>query len=240
MSQIASRAAGLMAAPLPLPVSMVAGDPATGTLALVAVPAATPHPRTVAVPACAGTAATTAATVATAVVNGEPSASPAGDATAVPATTSSPAATGAAAAPATTTFSTRPAATATTTAQLGTATAFPAPATATATASGGFGGAVTALVVVIALIFALAWLAKRMPVLGGGAAGNASLRIVGSLALGPRERVIVIAVGDTQLLLGVGAGGTRTLHTLSEPLPVATSTTPAFAQLLAQHFGKKA
>jgi len=50
----------------------------------------------------------------------------------------------------------------------------------------------------------------------------------------------VIAVGDTQLLLGVGAGGTRTLHTLSEPLPVAASTTPAFAQLLAQHFGKKA
>ena len=107
-------------------------------------------------------------------------------------------------------------------------------------AAGGIGGAVGALIVVIALILALAWLAKRMPVLGGGAAGNPSLRIVGSLALGPRERLVVVAVGDTQLLLGVGAGGTRTLHTLDQPLPVGAPAAPAFAQLLAQHFGKKA
>jgi flagellar protein FliO/FliZ len=100
------------------------------------------------------------------------------------------------------------------------------------------GGAVFALVVVIGLILALAWLARRMPGLGG--ASNPALRIVGSLALGPRERLVVVAVGDTQLLLGVGAGGTRALHTLDQPLPVAAPATPAFAQLLAQHFGKKA
>lgn len=106
--------------------------------------------------------------------------------------------------------------------------------------AGSIGGAVFALVLVIGLILVLAWLAKRMP--GIGAAGNTSaLRVVGSLALGPRERVVVVAVGQTQLLLGVGAGGTRTLHTLAEPLPVAPAkTAPAFAQLLAQHFGNKA
>lgn len=125
---------------------------------------------------------------------------------------------------------------ATTTAHAGSATTFPAPPSA----AGGIGGAVTALVIVIALILALAWLAKRMPVLGGGIGANPALRVVGSLALGPRERVVVVAVGDTQLLLGVGAGGTRILHTLDQPLPVATASTPAFAQLLAQHFGKKA
>lgn len=113
----------------------------------------------------------------------------------------------------------------------------PAPAASPANA-GSIGGAVFALVVVIGLILALAWLAKRMP--GFGGASNPALRIVGSLALGPRERLVVVAVGDTQLLLGVGAGGTRTLHTLDEPLPVATTSPPAFAQLLAQHFGKKA
>ncbi|HEY5803035.1 MAG TPA: flagellar biosynthetic protein FliO [Lysobacter sp.] len=112
-----------------------------------------------------------------------------------------------------------------------------APAASPSTA-GSIGGAVFALVVVIGLILALAWLAKRMPGLGG--ASNPALRIVGSLALGPRERLVVVAVGDTQLLLGVGAGGTRTLHTLEQPLPVAAPATPAFAQLLAQHFGKKA
>ncbi|MGO4220288.1 flagellar biosynthetic protein FliO [Lysobacter sp. TAF61] len=104
--------------------------------------------------------------------------------------------------------------------------------------AGSIGGAVLALMLVIGLIFALAWLARRMPGMGG--ASNPALRIVGSLALGPRERLVVVAVGETQLLLGVGAGGTRTLHTLDAPLPLATPATPAFAQLLAQHFGKKA
>ena len=106
-------------------------------------------------------------------------------------------------------------------------------------AAGAVGGTVFALLFVLALILALAWLAKRMPGVAG--AGNPALRIVGSLSLGPRERVVVVDVGGTQLLLGVGAGGTRALHTLAAPLPVAerTPATP-FAQLLAQHFGKKA
>lgn len=116
----------------------------------------------------------------------------------------------------------------------------PAPTPPSPAPAGNIGGAVLALVMVIGLILALAWLAKRMPGFRG-AGGSAALRIVGSLALSPRERLVVVAVGDTQLVLGVGAGGTRTLHTLSEPLPVAApAAPPAFAQLLAQHFGKKA
>ncbi|HVI58822.1 MAG TPA: flagellar biosynthetic protein FliO [Luteimonas sp.] len=108
--------------------------------------------------------------------------------------------------------------------------------------AGSIGGALFALVLVVGLILALAWLARRMPGFGGGARANPALRVVGSLPLGPRERVVVVAVGQTQLLLGVGAGGTRTLHTLDAPLPepAAARGTPAFAQLLAQHFGKKA
>jgi flagellar protein FliO/FliZ len=124
----------------------------------------------------------------------------------------------------------------TTTVQIGKPTAMPQPPAA----AGSIGSAVLALVMVIGLILALAWLAKRMPGLRGGSASSA-LRVVGSLALSPRERLVVVAVGNTQLVLGVGAGGTRTLHTLSEPLPVTeTAGTPAFAQLLSQHFGKKA
>ena len=121
-------------------------------------------------------------------------------------------------------------------AHVGKSAAMPqAPATA-----GSIGSAVLALVMVIGLILALGWLAKRMPGFRGASATSA-LRVVGSLALSPRERLVVVAVGDTQLVLGVGAGGTRTLHTLSEPLPVAEhAATPAFAQLLSQHFGKKA
>jgi flagellar protein FliO/FliZ len=50
----------------------------------------------------------------------------------------------------------------------------------------------------------------------------------------------VLDVGGQQLLVGVGQGGVRTLHTLEHPLPVVESTTPsAFAAVLAQHFGRK-
>ena len=103
--------------------------------------------------------------------------------------------------------------------------------------AGSIGGAIFALVLVVGLILALGWVARRMP---GMRAGNrtAALRVVDSLTHGPRERVVVVAVGETQLLLGVGAGDTRMLHTLAEPLPAAApAATPALAQLLAQHFG---
>jgi len=122
-------------------------------------------------------------------------------------------------------------------AHVGLATAHPigsAPSTA-----GALGGTVFALLLVVGLILALAWLARRMPGLAGSS--NQAVKIVATLALGPRERVVVIDIDGTQLLLGTGAAGTRTLHVLETPLPAADGTrTPAFAQLLAQHFGKKA
>jgi flagellar protein FliO/FliZ len=115
-----------------------------------------------------------------------------------------------------------------------------APGTSTG-AAGAVGGTVFALLFVLGLILALAWLAKRMPGIAGSS--NPALRVVASLSLGPRERVVVVDVGGQQLLLGVGAGGTRALHTLDAPLPVVERpqgiAVPPFAQLLAQHFGKR-
>lgn len=105
-------------------------------------------------------------------------------------------------------------------------------------AAGAVGSTVLALLLVVSVILALAWLAKRMPGIGSGG-GNPSLKIIGSLALGPRERVVVVAVGDTQLLLSTGPHGTRALHTLEQPLPAATTPPSPFAQVLAQQFGRK-
>lgn len=126
-----------------------------------------------------------------------------------------------------------------------------APITPTTTAStvvpppspmsaGSVGGALFSLILVVALILALGWLARRMP----GVARNSNvtgLRVVASLPIGQRERLLVVEVGDTQLLIGAGPGGIQTLHTLEQPLqesPAATGPSP-FAQLLAQHFGKQ-
>lgn len=117
-----------------------------------------------------------------------------------------------------------------------------APAFAKPADGPGIGGAVFALILVVSLILGLGWLARRMP--GVGRASNNALRVVGSLALGPRDRVVVVEAGATQLLLGVSSSGIRHLHTLDAPLPVAQpsqgqSIATPFAQLLAQHFGKK-
>lgn len=115
------------------------------------------------------------------------------------------------------------------------------PAPQSPASAGSLGGAVFALVLVVGLILVLSWLAKRMPGLGGTGGSHPDLRVVGSLALGPRDRLVVVEVGQTQLLLGVGSGGTRTLHTLEQPLSAAAAkkSPPAFAQLLAHSFGKK-
>ena len=109
--------------------------------------------------------------------------------------------------------------------------------------SPGLGGAVLALVAVLALIVGLAWLLKRLP--GAGLRSSDQLRVVTSLAVGQRERLVVVQVGQQQLLLGVTTQGINTLHTLAEPLPEAASSLtpgapplPAFAQLLTRHLRK--
>ena len=117
----------------------------------------------------------------------------------------------------------------------------PAHAPAAPSAAGTIGGTLFALALVIGLIFGLAWLARRMP--GFALARHGGLRVVTSLALGARERLLVVEVGSTQLLLSSGASGTRLLHTLEHPLldaaPPPAAASP-FAQVLAQHFRKKA
>jgi len=75
---------------------------------------------------------------------------------------------------------------------------------------------VLGLILVIGLIIGLAWLTRRMGNFRGGVAG--SLKLLGGLSLGQRERVVLLQVGETQLLLGVAPGRINTLHVLDKPL----------------------
>lgn len=88
-----------------------------------------------------------------------------------------------------------------------------APATGTL---GALGGSLIALLLVVLLILALAWLLRRLP--GGALRAHQELRIVAQLAVGVRERVVVVAVGETQLLLGVTAENVRLLQRLDTPI----------------------
>ena len=96
------------------------------------------------------------------------------------------------------------------------------------------------LVFVVFLIFALAWLVRRMgrlqSVIGG------SMKLLGGISLGQRERAVLIQVGETQMLLGVAPGSVRTLHVFNEPVVTATptSTGDSFADKLGAVLKQKA
>ncbi|MCU0868801.1 MAG: flagellar biosynthetic protein FliO [Burkholderiales bacterium] len=80
--------------------------------------------------------------------------------------------------------------------------------------------------VVLGLIVVIAWFARRF-----GAAGRPGglLRVVGGVMVGPRERVVVVEMQDTWLVLGVTPQQVNTLHTLSRPVgaAVAPASLPA-------------
>lgn len=96
------------------------------------------------------------------------------------------------------------------------------------------------LLFVLALIFFLAWLLRRVQ--QAGPAGKAQvIDIIGSRALGPRDRLMLVQVGNEQILLGLSPGTITALHVLKEPVHVPSAsekTTPEFAQRLMELLGK--
>lgn len=95
-----------------------------------------------------------------------------------------------------------------------------AEATMASTALPGLGQTALSLIVVLGLIFALAWLLKRVQ--GVRLGGPAHLRIHAGLQVGPKEKILMIEAAGQHLLIGVSAGGINTLHVFAEP-PVAPS-----------------
>lgn len=84
-----------------------------------------------------------------------------------------------------------------------------------AVSSGSIVQIIFSLLLVLAAIVLVAWLLKRINTSRQGS-GN-FLRVVGGVAIGQRERVVLVEVNDTWLVVGVGPGQIRTLHTLPKP-----------------------
>jgi len=91
------------------------------------------------------------------------------------------------------------------------------------------------LLLVVMVILLLAWLLRRIAQLPLNS-GSGAVRILGGVALGQRERAVLLQVGERQLLVGVAPGQVRTLYVLPDPLPTASANPPAgaFAERLAQ------
>jgi flagellar biosynthetic protein FliO len=69
-----------------------------------------------------------------------------------------------------------------------------------------------ALIVVLGALGALAWFLKRYGPKAGG--GSANLRVVGSLSLGGRERLLVVEVGGQWIVVGASPGRVNALATM--------------------------
>lgn len=80
------------------------------------------------------------------------------------------------------------------------------------------------LLLVLAAIVLVVWVLKRMNVARQGS-GNL-LKVVGGVAIGQRERIVLVEVQDTWLVVGVGPGQIRTLHTFQKTEELNTDTKP--------------
>jgi len=80
---------------------------------------------------------------------------------------------------------------------------------------GGMFQVLLGLLLVLAAVAATAWLLRRFS-LGQNVMGGA-VRVVGGVALSQRERLVLVEVGETWLLLGVAPGQVNTLHTMPRP-----------------------
>ena len=117
------------------------------------------------------------------------------------------------------------------------------PAATPATPPGSLGGQlaqmVFGLLLVVGLIFFLAWMLRRLQ--STALKGGQVIEIVGSRAIGPRDRLLLVQVGKEQILIGHTPGSIEALHVLAEPVEVpdgARQATPEFAQRLMELMGK--
>ncbi len=87
------------------------------------------------------------------------------------------------------------------------------------------------LLAIVALIVAISWALKRLKM--AGPRGRGEIAVIDELALGQRERIVLVRVGESQVLVGIGAGGVVGLTPLSTPIAIkAAAGAPPFADRL--------
>lgn len=114
-------------------------------------------------------------------------------------------------------------------------TALAADAAAPGIGAGTYLQATFALLLIVGLLFAATWAARKVS--GGKRFGQGNLRVISGIALGPKERIVLVEVEEQWLVIGIVPGQIRTLHTLpkgSTPTAgnAAEGALPAFADWL--------
>jgi flagellar protein FliO/FliZ len=119
----------------------------------------------------------------------------------------------------------------------------PTPQASTPSAGSGLLQTSLALLFVIGLMLGLAWLTKRFgPKNFGG--GNSNVKLVGSLSVGTRERILVVEVGEQWIVVGASPGRMNALATMprqesSEAVQQASVPGANFADWIKQTIEKR-
>jgi flagellar protein FliO/FliZ len=97
---------------------------------------------------------------------------------------------------------------------------------------------ISGLLLVLLIIIMLSWLVKRMQ--GANLSSSKGFQSIASITLGPKERVMLLKVGERYLLMGVGAGSITLLYDFGEQLPLGfdLANKSTFAELLKSAVGK--
>jgi flagellar protein FliO/FliZ len=85
--------------------------------------------------------------------------------------------------------------------------------------------------VVVVLLWAALWALRRARP-GSFATSTEDCKIMRSLPLGPRERLLVVAIGTKQFVLGVSTAAISRLGELDEPLPPIVPANAGFGDAM--------
>ena len=95
---------------------------------------------------------------------------------------------------------------------------------------------ILSLLMVLALIILSAYVLKKFNLTTMQADG---IKIITSLHLGAKEKLVVVQVGEKQLLLGVTAGQINVLEALEQPLQVKAPVNQQLASSIVKLFKKQ-
>ena len=95
------------------------------------------------------------------------------------------------------------------------------------------------LLSVLLIIICLSWIVKRLNIVKFSS--SKGFQSIASMTLGPKEKIILLRVGDRYLLMGLGSSTVNLLYDFGEQLPPGfeSENKPAFADFLKSAVGKK-
>jgi flagellar protein FliO/FliZ len=77
------------------------------------------------------------------------------------------------------------------------------------------------LLIVIGAILAMTWIIRRMGYVQARVSG--AMKILGGISLGQRERVVLMQIGEQQVVVGITPGNIRTLLVLDKPISMESA-----------------